>query len=91
MSKERDVNLSSIRHGLSHHPSMLNNRKTLEILGKIFGSNEIDLSRKKHQDQFYKYYVELLRETDKLLYTLLKDLLKKSKIIFEGFGVFLIN
>lgn len=91
LTKEGNVNLRSIRNGLSHNQRKLNNKKTLEVLNNLFDSQHIDLSNKKHELVFYQYFLDLLKETDGLIYQKLINLSCNSKVLFKGFDIVLLN
>lgn len=68
LTSDIDFEFRIIRHGLSHSPHALSNKKTVETLKNLFGTKYIDLSKGKHLRIFYLYFSKMLIEHDKILY-----------------------
>jgi hypothetical protein len=73
VTKNKRIEFRSIRHALTHPTKMLSDRETIETLNRLFGTVDMDLSKRKHTKVFYEYYFELLKEIDNLLYMKLND------------------
>lgn len=68
LEKNIKIEFSAIRHALSHNKKKLTRKSTLETLESIFGTIDLDLSKTKHTKIYYRYYIDLLVEVDKLLH-----------------------
>ncbi|MBL7130834.1 MAG: hypothetical protein ISS45_05490 [Candidatus Omnitrophica bacterium] len=73
-----DFEFRAIRHGLSHSPHALSNKKTVETLKKLFGTKYIDLSKGRHLRIFYLYFAKMLIEHDKILYN---EIIRRLKFL----------
>ena len=79
----------AIRHGLSHSPHKLSNKKTVETLKRLFGTKYIDLSKENHLRIFYFYFVKMLIEHDKILY---EEIIKRLRFSKKGSrGLYLVT
>jgi hypothetical protein len=59
--------LAALRHGLAHGPGVLTNPRTVERLGSLFGSVEIDLGDEEQQCMFWVLYADVLIGLDEAL------------------------
>jgi len=73
LSEEKDNELKSIRHSLSHSRKKMTSKTTVEILHSLFGDIKINLSNYKHAKVFRKK-LELLRDKSEKL--MVKEILK---------------
>jgi len=63
----RDPAFSAVRHALSHAPSALTRKSTVDELNRIFGSPHINLGTYAHLKQFNVHMGRLVVATDKAL------------------------
>lgn len=61
--------VKAIRHALSHSPTILQRRNTVEVLETLFGTKHMDLTKYQHLKVFFSYYVSLLIQHDNMLYS----------------------
>jgi hypothetical protein len=76
IENNRKIDLSALRHWLSHNPKLLNRPSTVHALTKLFGTMDIDLEKTQHQRVFWRLYGELLIEIDSKLSPILQHRIK---------------
>ena len=71
--QNRDVDLSAIRHALTHPTICLTHAATIESLRSRFGGLIIDLRNYQHRKEFFLCLARMLIETDKALFNMLNQ------------------
>lgn len=82
------LELSVVRHALTHAAAALSRPKTVAALQRLFGTTDIDLGSPRHQKVFYQQLAILLVTTESLLADALAKRMGELYVLRDGDTLF---